>query len=494
MKSLADCQILLVDDSPESLMIVEALLSDLCHIHIVDHAAEALARAAEIRPDLILLDVLMPETDGFATCRALKELPQTAQTPVIFLTSLSHPDDRLTGFAAGGVDYVTKPFDAGEIRARVTTHLRLALYEQQQRSHIAFLSGAVRDTEETYRFFADNTSDVLIQCSADGAVCRVNRAWVELTGLERGIPIGHPVWMVASLPDQDLVRQMFEQAVSEGLENFHVTFGVDCIGGKRSLNGVFRLCRGESGDLLGLNGVLSDVSDLLADREALETSLISSRSLAAADLAYLENIAHELNTPLNFISGGVEQLGELVEGRQAKDAVALVEQGLLKLSRLLAGLLDRQKLTTQAASGLLSEGSGRYIPADPLQAPVLIVDDVRSNRMILAFAIKALGFVDVDLADSGEMALELWGRRRHPLVFLDYKMDGIDGYETCRRIRTILSPVRPTVIGVSASALPGNLDQAMSAGFCAQLPKPISKQLIQSTLGMLGWKTPDDCG
>lgn len=490
MKSLADCNVLLVDDSIESLMILECLLEKLCRVHTAKNGTEALSRAAEIRPDLILLDVVMPGTDGFGTCKALKSLPGTAHTPVIFLTGLSTSSDRLAGFAAGGVDYVTKPFDGEEIRARVKTHLRLALYEQEQRNHIEFLSGAVRDTEETYLFFANNTSDVLVQCSAEGVVGRINRAWIELTGLERGIPTGRPVWEAASPQDQCLVRQMFEHAVSERLQNFHVTFRVESTQGQKSLNGVFRLCRDANGDLLGLNGVLSDVSDLLTDREALETSLISNRSLAAADLAYLENISHEFKTPLNSISGGVEQLKDLVRDQPTKDAVALVEHGLLRISHLLAGLLDQQKLTTQAASGLLSAMSRKNIPEDPLKVPVLIVDDVRSNRMILSFALKALGFVDIEMAGSGEEALELWNRHKHPLVFLDYKMDGIDGYETCRRIRGIHSIVSPTVIGVSASALPENMGKAMEAGFCAQLPKPISKQMIRSTLEMLGWKIP----
>jgi len=458
MKTLSDCHILIVDDSPDSLFTLECLLDNICHIHTTTSGSEALQLVAKILPDLCLLDVVMPGQDGFVFCKTLKADPRTAHIPVIFLTSLSDANDKISGFAAGGVDYVTKPFEAAEIRMRIKTHLRLSLYDQEQRSHIEYLSGAVRDTEESYLFFANNTADLIVQGSAvDGTLKRTNRAWIELTGLEQGIPIGCPIWDIAIPSDRELVKQMFQNALSENTENFRMTFRLASTRGTRSLSGAFRLCRDNSGTLLGFNGVLSDVTELLADRDALETALISGRSLAAADLAYLENISHEFNTPLHFINGGVEQLKALVRDGDSQAAVSMVEQGLSKIKILIGGLLDQQKLTTQAASGVFSSNRGDRIAESSLEASVLIVDDVRTNRMILSFAIKALGFSDIEMAESGEAALALWDRRKHSLVFLDYKMDGIDGYETCRRIRQAQGGLSPTIIGVSASALPENM-------------------------------------
>lgn len=490
MKTLSDCHILIADDSPDSLFTLECLLENICHIHPTTSASEALELAAKISPDLCLLDVVMPGQDGFDICKALKANPRTAHTPVIFLTSRNDSNDKISGFSAGGVDYVTKPFEAAEILMRIKTHLRLSLYDQEQRNHIKYLAGAVRDTEESYLFFANNTADLLVQGSADGTLKRINRAWIELTGLEEGVPIGRPIWDIAILSDHEMVKQMFQNAVSENAENFRITFRLASTRGTRSLSGAFRLCRSKNGSLLGFNGVLSDITELQADRDALETALISGRSLAAADLAYLENISHEFNTPLNFINGGVEQLKSLVSDGPSHAAVSLVEQGLSKIKTLIGGLLDQQMLTTQAASGVFSSNHGEPISEMPLEAAVLIVDDVRTNRMILSFAVKALGFSDIEMAESGEEALALWEKRKHALVFLDYKMRGIDGYETCQRIRRAQAGLTPTIIGVSASARPENIQTAMLAGFSAQLPKPISKQIIGSTLAMLGWKLP----
>jgi signal transduction histidine kinase len=92
---------------------------------------EGLSRAEFVRPDLILLDVQMAGLDGFETCRRLKLKPGTREIPVIFMTAMSETGDKLTGFAAGAVDYVTKPLDAFEVLARIDTHIALYTLRRQ---------------------------------------------------------------------------------------------------------------------------------------------------------------------------------------------------------------------------------------------------------------------------------------------------------------------------------------------------------------------------
>ncbi len=479
-KSLSDCHVLLVDDSVESLMILEYLLENLCHVHTAANGTEAIARAKKILPDLVLLDVVMPGTDGFGICKALKAAPETATTPVIFLTGLADSNDKVSGFAAGGVDYVTKPFDGAEIRARVKNHLRLSLYEQEQRRHIEYLSGAVRDTEETYLFFANHTVDVLIQCSPEGIIRRINRSWVELTGL--GIPVGRPLWDIVCPQDAEILQSTLLQGIQEQKEDLHLTFRIPAIDGERSLQGAFRICYNHSGTAVGINGVLTDVSELVQGKEKLENVLVEGRAAAAAHLTYLEKVSHEIRTPLNALQGGLQQLRELGIKQEVLD---LMEQGTAALSLLLPSVLAENQRSTRTASGIFS------VPSSHSSCPsvsVLIVDDIKVNRLILTHILKNLGFQDFDFAESGEEALEFWNRRQHPLIFLDYQMEGIDGYETCRRIRKASPTVQPTILGVSASALAENMGKALEAGFCAQIPKPISKSLIKQTLASLGWQ------
>ncbi len=124
--------ILLVDDTPTNLEILVGYFSDSgFDVSVATSGEGALEQVAESRPDLILLDVMMPGMDGFETCRRLKADPATKDIPVIFMTALSETADKLKGFEAGAVDYVTKPLQQEEVLARVNTHLSLRRMQQQ---------------------------------------------------------------------------------------------------------------------------------------------------------------------------------------------------------------------------------------------------------------------------------------------------------------------------------------------------------------------------
>ncbi len=127
--------ILIVDDQPVSLRLLLAFMERQGFTVLVAASGEeALAVIGETRPDLILLDVLMPALNGFDICRLLKEQEETADIPVIFVTALTNLEDKVKGFAAGGVDYVTKPFQHQEVLARVVTHLNLARLRKELES------------------------------------------------------------------------------------------------------------------------------------------------------------------------------------------------------------------------------------------------------------------------------------------------------------------------------------------------------------------------
>jgi DNA-binding response OmpR family regulator len=111
---------------PPNLSVLLELLGQAGYeVLIAEDGESALDRASYARPDLILLDVLMPELDGFATCARLKSQPETRDIPVIFMTALADTVDKVRGFDAGAVDYVTKPFQPDELLARVRTHLTI---------------------------------------------------------------------------------------------------------------------------------------------------------------------------------------------------------------------------------------------------------------------------------------------------------------------------------------------------------------------------------
>jgi len=126
--------ILVVDDSPVNLQVLVRTLQASGHrILAARNGRAALDIAARARPDLVLLDVMMPEMDGFEVCRALKARPETREAVVIFLSALGEVSEKVSGLSIGAADYITKPIQAEEVLARVATHLTRQYLERELR-------------------------------------------------------------------------------------------------------------------------------------------------------------------------------------------------------------------------------------------------------------------------------------------------------------------------------------------------------------------------
>jgi signal transduction histidine kinase len=140
--------LLIIDDTAANLGVIASHLEDRgFDIVIAQSGEDGIRRAQRTAPDLILLDVMMPGIDGFETCRRLKAMPATADIPVIFMTALSDTSDKVTGFEAGGVDYVTKPIQIAEVLVRINTHLGL----RAARRELAQRNAVLQDLIETRR-------------------------------------------------------------------------------------------------------------------------------------------------------------------------------------------------------------------------------------------------------------------------------------------------------------------------------------------------------
>ncbi|HAU28876.1 MAG TPA: two-component system response regulator [Rhodospirillaceae bacterium] len=144
--------ILVVDDTPENLSIMGELLNDDYKVKIANSGRKALTIArTHPQPDIILLDINMPEMDGYEVCRQLKETPQTAEIPIIFLTARTDIEDEKRGFQLGAVDYITKPISPPILMARIKTHLHLKSVADFIRDKNIFLEKEVsRRTREVY--------------------------------------------------------------------------------------------------------------------------------------------------------------------------------------------------------------------------------------------------------------------------------------------------------------------------------------------------------
>lgn len=154
-------QILAIDDSPEIHELLRARLSSLdVEINTALNGEDGLAKAIDQLPDLILLDVVMPNGDGFDVCRQLKANAETADIPIIFLTGATTIDQTVLGFDVGAVDYIQKPFDASELKARVRSALRTKRYFDMlaQRAMIDGLTGLWNRTQFDQRLHEEAQS------------------------------------------------------------------------------------------------------------------------------------------------------------------------------------------------------------------------------------------------------------------------------------------------------------------------------------------------
>jgi sigma-B regulation protein RsbU (phosphoserine phosphatase) len=137
VKKLSDCRVLLVDDAKTNLdILVEGLKSDH-KLSLALNGETALQVAARTPPDLVLLDIVMPGMDGYEVCRRLRQMPQTAEVPIMFLSSLEEVQDKTRGFEVGGNDYLTKPFEMLEVKARVRSLLKAKAYNDAVKEQIA---------------------------------------------------------------------------------------------------------------------------------------------------------------------------------------------------------------------------------------------------------------------------------------------------------------------------------------------------------------------
>lgn len=189
MTTSAAGDILIVDDTPANLKLLAAMLQDAGYgVRPVPSGRLALQAVASQLPELILLDINMPEMNGYAVCEALKASPETADIPIIFISALTETIDKVVAFEVGGVDYVTKPFQREEVTARVAAHLRLA---RLQRENAEARLAAEQAADAKSRFLSSMSHELrtpltavmglaeLLRLEAGGPITREQREFIE---------------------------------------------------------------------------------------------------------------------------------------------------------------------------------------------------------------------------------------------------------------------------------------------------------------------------
>jgi diguanylate cyclase (GGDEF)-like protein/PAS domain S-box-containing protein len=175
--------ILVVDDIPENIHELLQVLKDDYRIVVANSGAKALELVQRSPPpDLVLMDVLMPGTDGYEVCRQIKALPVGNRIPIIFVTVVDESRQKVKGFDLGAADFVTKPFDIDEVRARVRTHVELSRLQRFLEQLVLQRTALLKKSEEKYRILADYSPNWEYWQAPDGSYLYVSPACTKVSG------------------------------------------------------------------------------------------------------------------------------------------------------------------------------------------------------------------------------------------------------------------------------------------------------------------------
>jgi putative two-component system response regulator len=223
-------KLLVVDDEATNLQMLRHVLQDDYRLLFAKDGSKAIALAQRERPDLVLLDIMMPDMTGYEVCAALKQDPQTRHIPVIFVTALADADDEARGFAVGGVDYLTKPASPAIVKARVRNHLSLVQVDELRETRLEIirrlgLAAEFKDNETGMHVIRMSYfSRILGQAAGLGPV--------DVENLFNAAPM-HDIGKIG-IPDAVLLKQGPLNPEEWSVMRTHSQIGADILGQHRS--------------------------------------------------------------------------------------------------------------------------------------------------------------------------------------------------------------------------------------------------------------------
>jgi PAS domain S-box-containing protein len=373
IQNIDQYDILIVDDTPESRELLGRILEEHGYrVRPAPNGRLALESVAARLPDLILLDVKMPEMDGYEVCRRLKSNEKSRNVPVIFISAHGETAKKVEGFKAGGVDFITKPFEREEVLARVEIQLRL----HELTEHLEQLVNrrtrqlqheiAVRKhTEEILQekdYIIESASSVIATCDLEGTMTYVNPAFLKTWGYEDAQDIyGRPFWkfwMVEDRLDEIMTALKSKKIWSDEIEArkkdgtpFHVHVLAAMVFNK-------------AGEPVGLMSTSVDITKrkqaeekINEYREHLEelvrgrTAQLEAANKEMHDFTY--TVSHDLRAPLRHIDGFIELLqkkaGTVID-EQGRHCMTAISEAAQKMGLLIDDLLSFSRMGRHAVT------------------------------------------------------------------------------------------------------------------------------------------------
>ncbi|MBK6741904.1 MAG: EAL domain-containing protein [Hydrogenophilales bacterium] len=257
--------LLVVDDIPDNIHELIGALKNDYRILVANSGPKALEiLSGGAQPDLILLDVVMPGMDGYEVCRHIKALPDGSNTPVIFVSVIDQTEGKLQGFAAGAADYITKPFDIDEVRARVRTHLELSRLRRYLQELVVQRTALLEQSQEKYRILADYSPNWEYWLAPDGHYLYVSPACLDVSGYAPSEFFANPALMEQIVHPDDLESWRGQGPDAAATQAETLTFRIRARDGlERWIEHICKPVFDATGNKMGLRGSLSDITDRL---------------------------------------------------------------------------------------------------------------------------------------------------------------------------------------------------------------------------------------
>ncbi|MEG4032973.1 response regulator [Microcoleus sp. S36b_A4] len=530
--------ILIVDDTPENLQVLSATLCDRGYkVRGVINGKMAIRAARSGCPDLILLDIKMPDMDGYEVCTQLKEDPKTSEIPVIFISALDEVLDKLTAFQVGGVDYVTKPFHVAEVLARIEHQLTIQRLKKQlldrnkelqeeiierkkaeeaaaaaslaKSQFVANMSHELRTPLNAILGFTQVMSrDSLLSHENLENLRIINRSGqhllelindvLDLSKIEAGI-IGLDQRSFDLYQLLDTLEEMFQ--IKAETKKMQLRFSVEANVPQyiKTDEKKLRVC---------LINLLGNAMKFTHDggRIWLRVSVENNQQQPAESESHLNYtfvdpllILFEVeDTGIGIAAAEIDTLFDAFvqtqAGRKAADGTGLGLTITKKYVQIMGGDIwvksvlgegTSFKFNIRVFAAISSEITVATfqraigLEADQPVYRILAVDDNQENRLLLVKMLQPIGF-EVREAENGYQAVEIWESWQPHLIWLDTRMPVMDGFETVRQIRAKEKQTqrRTVIIALTASTFEERKGEIIAAGCDDFVRKPFQEQIL----------------
>ena len=484
--------ILLVDDNTVNLQVLREALDGLGYkLLVAKNGKSALSIVEKALPDLILLDIMMPEMDGYEVCRRLKKDAKTRHIPVIFITAMTAEGEEAKGLAVGAVDYITKPINPELVQARVRNHIELKRHRDR-------LEELVR--ERTHQL--ETTQAIMIEGLATLAECRDPETGGHIKRTQNYVKA-----MAMHLRDHPRFR---EELSDEAIELLYLSAPLHDIGKV-----------GVRDHILLKHGNLTDEEFEEMKRHTVvghDTLRIIERKLGKSSfLSYAREIAHTHQEkwdgsgyPLGLKGAEIPLSGRLMALADVYDA-------------LISKRVYKPPMTHEEAEAIIVKGKGSHFDPDLVEAfleiestfrnialayadfdeerqalsggaggshkkcraaaDILLVEDNAINLEIMKSQLESMGY-RVETAVNGRAALEKYRTSHFDVILTDIDMPEMNGYELVEEIRRSEKDARQAipVIAITASDFDLTEDRAKTMGFSGYMLKPLEPEVLQLKL------------